>query len=282
MVAPLALSTLLITPRVYQSEAMLTAVASVDPEILGDTLEKMMAGTAEMRADLVVRLRERIGNGFDKEAVEAMFNDMDSDKDGTISYQEFQQALGKLGLFYSAHQFQALFHALNPKGDQLDHTHFMELIYPKGAHWSVADELVVRQDKAQGQSPAAGFAQQQALLPGNLEQGYEDFVGALAGRCRGGDDAAAAAALEALRRAHREVLRVYGHLQEEGHRQPNVDQVVPVNLTQQADSTSPTKEEALRPEVETSGPTATESGSTTRRSSAHKVHPLTPATTETS
>mmetsp|Transcript_31565 Transcript_31565/g.51344 ORF Transcript_31565/g.51344 Transcript_31565/m.51344 type:complete len:233 (+) Transcript_31565:3-701(+) len=231
----------------------------------------MRTGTAEMRASLIVRLRELIGKEVDKDSLKQMFDEMDANKDGTISNHEFQQALGKLGLFYSAHQFQALVHALNPDDGRLDYKHFVEMIYPKEAHWSVAEEHVHQQpgEETNGVGLAAGFAQQEALLPDEVEEGYEDFVSRLADKC---SEAGDAGALEALRGVHREVLRIYGRLNGQGNNDRESVKAGAANLLTQAGLTRKEYSTKTQEAMRRASCSADNSPAVTGRSTS-KIHP---------
>ena len=65
----------------------------MEPEILGEVLETMIAETKEFRSEVVKKLRNELaGNG--KEGLQDLFKEMDEDGNGMIDTEEFKHALG--------------------------------------------------------------------------------------------------------------------------------------------------------------------------------------------
>lgn len=139
MVLPLLFTSVWITPMVFTYEAILSSVAHVQPEVLGEVLEEMLNQTDEMKDKVSQQLRDALGNNQDKEKIRELFQSIDVDGSGTLSAKELQKGLAQLGLFYSAHQFSSMFRVFNPKGGDMHYEQFVEFVYPLRAKSVVGD-----------------------------------------------------------------------------------------------------------------------------------------------
>jgi len=133
MLLPLLCSSLFITPWVYQYEAILTAVARVQPSVLGRIQENMKNQTEEMREKVAEELRQLLHGDPSKAAIEKLFKELDTDNSGALSPKEFQKGLAKLHIYYSPHKFKTLVSVVNRSsggsGD-MRYEQFVELLFP--------------------------------------------------------------------------------------------------------------------------------------------------------
>ena len=138
------LAATVITPAAFRNFSVLSAISKINPQLLSDIIQELMADTRVLRTELATRVREVVGSRGEA-GLRAVFDTFDTDGDGDITHRELYIGLIGLRMDYTRRQAKSL-HGLFNRTGTMEFKDFKELVYPREQHWSVEDNIISRSD----------------------------------------------------------------------------------------------------------------------------------------
>merc|ERR1711865_416957 len=117
-IASYIVSVVFIAPMIARNHVLVHATIHIKGAMVGAVLEDAEE-VASMRHDLQVNLEKRLVDmGSSILDLQSVFEDMDADNSGSLSYRELRLAFAALGVFYSPSKFRILLRIMDPDQSQ--------------------------------------------------------------------------------------------------------------------------------------------------------------------